>query len=46
LNTWLLLVGVVVVLHRAVEAVLGLEDLADGFFVGNSLRGLIAARLV
>lgn len=31
---------------RAVEAVLGLDDLEDGFFVGNSLRGLIAARLV
>jgi branched-subunit amino acid aminotransferase/4-amino-4-deoxychorismate lyase len=30
---------------RAVEAVLGLDDLADGFFVGNSLRGLIKAQL-
>jgi 4-amino-4-deoxychorismate lyase len=30
---------------RAVEAVLGQDDLADGFFVGNSLRGLIKAQL-
>lgn len=31
---------------RAVEAVLTVGDLADGFLVGNSLRGLLAARLV
>ena len=31
---------------RAVEAVLQPSDLADGFYVGNSLRGLIKARLV
>ena len=31
---------------RAVEVVLGLDDLAAGFFVGNSLRGLIAAKLI
>jgi branched-subunit amino acid aminotransferase/4-amino-4-deoxychorismate lyase len=30
---------------RAREAVLRLADLRDGFFVGNSLRGLISARL-
>ena len=30
---------------RAKEAVLRLADLRNGFFVGNSLRGLIAARL-
>ena len=30
----------------AVEAVLQPDDLADGFFVGNSLRGLIAAKLL
>ena len=30
---------------KAVEAVLGLDDLAAGFYVGNSLRGLIAAKL-
>jgi len=27
------------------ESALGLDDLRDGFFLGNSLRGLIAARL-
>ncbi len=31
---------------QAVEAVVQLADLADGFFLGNSLRGLIAAKLV
>ena len=31
---------------QACEADLRPDDLADGFFVGNSLRGLIAARLV
>lgn len=31
---------------RAVEAELTLEDLADGFFIGNALRGLMPARLV
>jgi para-aminobenzoate synthetase/4-amino-4-deoxychorismate lyase len=31
---------------RAVEAELTAADLADGFFVGNALRGLIPARLV
>ena len=31
---------------RAVESHLRLADLADGFFIGNSLRGLIPARLV
>jgi para-aminobenzoate synthetase/4-amino-4-deoxychorismate lyase len=30
---------------RAVEAPLALDDLADGFFVGNALRGLVPARL-
>src|SRR5688572_7100310 len=30
---------------RAVEAELTLADLANGFFIGNALRGLIAARL-
>ena len=30
---------------RAVESHLRLADLADGFFIGNSLRGLIPARL-
>lgn len=30
---------------RAREAELGLEDLEDGFFVGNGLRGLMRARL-
>ena len=30
---------------RAVEANLTGEDLADGFFIGNALRGLIAAHL-
>ena len=31
---------------RAVESHLRLADLADGFFIGNSLRGLIPARLL
>ena len=31
---------------RAVEAELTLDDLADGFLIGNALRGLIAARLL
>ena len=31
---------------RAVEAVLGPDDLAGGFLIGNSLRGLLRARLV
>ena len=31
---------------RAEESELRAEDLADGFFVGNAVRGLIAARLV
>ena len=31
---------------RAREAMLTANDLADGFFIGNALRGLIAARLV
>jgi len=30
---------------RAVEAELTLEDLADGFFIGNALRGLMPARI-
>ncbi|WP_374526286.1 aminodeoxychorismate synthase component I [Sphingopyxis sp.] len=30
---------------RAVESHLRLADLADGFFIGNSLRGLVPARL-
>jgi para-aminobenzoate synthetase/4-amino-4-deoxychorismate lyase len=30
---------------KAVESELRLEDLADGFFIGNALRGLLAARL-
>jgi len=30
---------------RAIEADLRIEDLADGFFIGNELRGLMAARL-
>ena len=30
---------------RAVEAPLTLDDLKDGFFVGNIVRGLIPARL-
>jgi para-aminobenzoate synthetase/4-amino-4-deoxychorismate lyase len=30
---------------RAVEQVLTAEDLRDGFFIGNALRGLIPARL-
>ncbi|WP_260926552.1 aminodeoxychorismate synthase component I [Novosphingobium sp. 9] len=31
---------------RAVEAELRLDDLTDGFFVGNALRGLLPARLL
>ncbi|HEY6815641.1 MAG TPA: aminodeoxychorismate synthase component I [Croceibacterium sp.] len=31
---------------RAEEAELTLDDLANGFFIGNALRGLIAARLI
>ncbi|EIZ79246.1 para-aminobenzoate synthetase component I [Novosphingobium sp. Rr 2-17] len=31
---------------RAVEAELTLADLADGFFVGNALRGLVPAKLL
>ena len=31
---------------RAVETVLTAADLANGFFIGNALRGLMAARLV
>jgi para-aminobenzoate synthetase/4-amino-4-deoxychorismate lyase len=31
---------------RAREAELTLDDLANGFFIGNALRGLIAARLM
>jgi para-aminobenzoate synthetase/4-amino-4-deoxychorismate lyase len=31
---------------RAIEADLGPDDLGDGFFVGNIVRGLIPARLV
>jgi para-aminobenzoate synthetase/4-amino-4-deoxychorismate lyase len=31
---------------RAVEAELMLDDLADGFLIGNALRGLIVARLL
>lgn len=31
---------------RAVEAELRLDDLADGFFIGNAVRGLIAAKLM
>ncbi len=31
---------------RAAVARLGLEDLADGFWLGNSLRGLMRARLI
>ena len=30
----------------AIESLLRLSDFADGFFIGNSLRGLIPARLV
>ncbi len=32
--------------HRAVESRLRVADLGDGFYLGNSLRGLIPARLV
>src|SRR5690606_3653422 len=31
---------------RAVEAELTLDDLANGFFIGNGLRGLLPARLM
>jgi len=31
---------------RAVEAELTLSDLAKGFFIGNGLRGLLAARII
>ena len=31
---------------RAVEAELTLDDLADGFFIGNAVRGLVKARLL
>ncbi|KQM21385.1 aminodeoxychorismate synthase component I [Novosphingobium sp. Leaf2] len=31
---------------RAREANLALDDLADGFFIGNALRGLVPARLL
>ncbi|RVT95118.1 aminodeoxychorismate synthase component I [Sphingomonas crocodyli] len=31
---------------KAVEAALKPEDLADGFFIGNALRGLMPARLI
>ncbi|WP_332820339.1 aminodeoxychorismate synthase component I [Sphingopyxis sp.] len=31
---------------RAIESHLRLADLGDGFFIGNSLRGLVPARLV
>ena len=31
---------------RAIEAELTLDDLADGFLIGNALRGLMRARLV
>jgi para-aminobenzoate synthetase / 4-amino-4-deoxychorismate lyase len=31
---------------RAVEAELTLDDLANGFFIGNALRGLLPARLM
>lgn len=31
---------------KAVEAVLGLDDLAGGFYLGNSLRGLMKAVLI
>ncbi len=31
---------------RAEECELTLDDLADGFFIGNALRGLLAARLL
>lgn len=31
---------------KAVEAVLAADDLADGFLIGNALRGLIPARLL
>ena len=31
--------------NKAVEANLAIDDLQDGFFIGNSLRGLIPATL-
>ncbi len=31
---------------KAVEGVLRLEDLANGFYIGNSLRGLVNARVI
>ena len=31
---------------RAVEAELRLDDLDDGFLIGNALRGLVPARLL
>ena len=31
---------------RAVEAELTLDDLADGFLIGNAVRGLVAGRLL
>ncbi|MFN5819791.1 MAG: aminotransferase class IV, partial [Novosphingobium sp.] len=31
---------------RAVEAELTLDDLKDGFLIGNALRGLVPARLL
>ncbi len=31
---------------RAIEAALRMEDLADGFFIGNALRGLMPAVLI
>ena len=31
---------------RAIEAELTLADLANGFFIGNALRGLLQARIV
>ncbi len=31
---------------RAIEGDVSLEDLADGFFIGNALRGLIPAKLL
>jgi para-aminobenzoate synthetase/4-amino-4-deoxychorismate lyase len=30
---------------RAIEAAIMVDDLADGFLIGNSLRGLMPARL-
>ena len=31
---------------RAIEAELKLADLADGFLIGNAVRGLVSARLL